>query len=70
MRDSLVKQFPAPLEVDRQLYFIDAAHKRQSQSVSGPSRGRQVSIRDICLDDDQWANQFPSPLEVDRYLYK
>ena len=40
-----------------------------ASSVSGPSRGRQVSIR---IERRQFMKrefQFPAPLEVDRYLY-
>ena len=37
--------------------------------VSGPSRGRQVSIRTLALYAVLEESQFPAPLEVDRYLY-
>ena len=32
--------FPAPPEVDRYLYLVDANFRVSSVSVSGPSRGR------------------------------
>ena len=38
--------------------------------VSGPSRGRQVSIPDSAYDLDKELVEFPAPLEVDRYLYE
>ena len=87
-------KFPAPLEVDRQLYtlqrqlrickmrcfrplsrqmgiytqsFGNSQCKRQL--VSGPSRGRQVTIPKTTTS--KFAGiQFPAPREVDRQLYK
>ena len=41
-----VYKFPAPREVDRELYpLIRATNSCSGMVVSGPSQGRQVSIR-------------------------
>ena len=64
-----LEMFPAPFEVDRQLYGnMKLEYGSKSQAFPAPREvDRQLYVRDG--QEIQIGEQFPAPREVDRYLY-